>query len=104
VNKEIGNIHYDLFFVPIYYKDNELTFDILISCTKDLGGSFFEILPIKKRITIKRGEEIKLNIPPGLFDKLMKKNLKPNEFAQYKSISNVNESFVIGFDSVYDIR
>lgn len=101
--KQKGNgiISYNLFLVPLNFSNNELTFELFIDCNTEFGkGLTTEVNSILKRITLKKGDSLKLNIIGGLFENMIKSQ-NDLAFEKSKSPKPVDDLFVISFDSVY---
>ena len=83
--------NYDIFVVPIEYDNNKLTVDVFIEYDKIWG---FHPNSIKKRLTIEKGEKLKLEIPD------LKKTYKFNDRPFIYPASSNNFFADAGFTSI----
>lgn len=87
---------YDIFILPVQYQDNILSMDVLIEYQKPWG--FFPN-QIKKRINIKKGEKIKLEIPVLKETYKFSANRKKYVINYYEDHEKYNnEYFIISFE------
>lgn len=94
--KRILKSNYDIFIVPIKYEGNDLSIDVFIEYQKFWG--FFPN-PIKKRLTIGKGEKLKLEIPNLKRIHKFGVNKRKYEIDTYEDYEKyVNEYIVISFE------
>ncbi|MCP4971150.1 MAG: hypothetical protein GY932_11200, partial [Arcobacter sp.] len=94
--KEFLLSNYNIFVVPIKYDNNKLTMDVFIEYGKI--WNFFPN-PIKKRLTIGKGEKLKLEIPDLKKIYKFSANKKVYEIDTYEDYEKyVNEYIVISFE------